>query len=174
MKKLALSLVALMALNAGSLEEKVKELEKKIEAINADIEELYNRADENEFQASLNKIKWGAEFETTIANFHGYDDNGTVNSFSNNGKVFMKLRLNMHSKINEKTKFTGRLSMYKYWGEAGLSPYLQDSNEGRIDGGSTLYVERAYVDYKITPNFIATIGRQPSSDGPGKSLINDT
>ncbi len=41
-------------------------------------------------------------------------------------------------------------------------------------GTSTLFVERAYVDYKILDSLTMTIGRQPSTDGPGMSLRQNT
>lgn len=36
-----------------------------------------------------------------------------------------------------------------------------------------MYVERAYVDYYISENLIATIGRHPGTDGPGMNLRNN-
>ncbi|EAJ9556718.1 DUF3373 family protein, partial [Campylobacter jejuni] len=39
--------------------------------------------------------------------------------------------------------------------------------------GPVLYVDRAYLDYYITPEWIATIGRQPGTDGPGSNLRNN-
>jgi len=77
----------------------------------------------------------------------------------------------MESKINDKTKFTGRLAMYKNWSDS-IRDDMSDSAEGRKpDGDSGIYVERAYVDYSFNKYFVATIGRQPSSDGPGMTLI---
>ncbi len=39
--------------------------------------------------------------------------------------------------------------------------------------GPVLYVDRAYLDCYITPEWIATIGRQPGTDGPGSNLRNN-
>lgn len=167
---------------------RVDQLEKIVKQFKGDYEEqmdeLNARVDDNEFQASLNRIKWGGEFETTVGNYWGKQ--GSIqgmlpgSKFHNNNKWDLKLRLNMQTKINDKTKFTGRLSMYKGWASnqawGGMSGYpgTFDSSDGRMTGGSGIFVERAYIDYKITNNLIATIGRQPSNDGPGANLKNNT
>jgi len=143
------------------------------------IEELHERADENEFQATMNRIKWGAEFEITNNNLDGTVGSmpamgavGTDYTISN--KWTSKLRLSMDATINDKTKFAGRLSMYKNWSDS-TSNTLSDPSQGRKPvGGGGIYVERAYVDYSITKDLIVTLGRQPSSDGPGMTLIENT
>jgi len=188
MKKLLLSTVAISLMfgapNADlkqkikSLESELNQLKSQVSDMNDDIDDLNDRVDENELQSALNKIKWSAEFETTVANFYGRRTNPqtqTTQNFTNTNKWFMKLMLNMEAKINDKTRFTGRLMMSKAWSQSVPSAYAgMDMYQGRVNGTSALYVERAYVDYKFTPNFIMTIGRQPSSDGPGMSLKYDT
>jgi len=154
-----------------ALETQKVETMQQIETTQEDIETLYDRADENEFQATMNRIKWGAEFEVTANNITT-DSMGV--EYDDNNKWTTKLRLSMESKINEKTKFYGRLSMYKNWSDSAVS-FLPDSVEGRKPtGGSAIYVERAYVDYNVNDVFSVTIGRQPSSDGPGMTLIENT
>ena len=158
-----------------AVEKQTAEIDNKIAKIESstdeEIEALNERADDNEFQASMNRIKWGGEFEVSSNNIEGksqgvkYRDNNTWTT---------KLFLSMESKINDNTKFTGRLAMYKNWSDSsGVN--LTDSAEGRKPvGSSELFVERAYVDYKVNNNIALTIGRQPSSDGPGMSLVNNT
>ncbi len=143
------------------------------------IDDLYERADENEFQATMNRIKWGAEFEVSDNFVEGrtgsmpkMDTNG--NTYNNSNQWTTKLRLSMDAKINDKTKFTGRLSMYKNWSDS-KNDALVDPAQGRKPvGDSGIYVERAYVDYSPTDYFTVTLGRQPSSDGPGMTLIENT
>ena len=167
---------------------RVEQLEKSVKKFQGDyeeqIDELNARVDDNEFQASLNRIKWGGEFESTVGNYWGRQGSikgiYTGSKYNNHNKWDLKLRLNMQTNINERTKFIGRLSMYKGWASSqkwgGMNGYpgTFDSSDGRSLGGSSIYVERAYVDYKITNNLIATIGRQPSNDGPGMNLKNNT
>ena len=161
---------------------KVESLEKEIKQFKGDyeeeIEDLNARVDDNEFQASLNRIKWGGELETTVGNYWGKSGSNPMSSgekFNNHNKWDLKLRLNMMSQINDRTKFTGRLSMYKGWAsQRSWNGAIGDSATGRINGGSGIFVERAYIDFKILDNLIVTIGRQPSTDGPGMNLKNNT
>jgi len=149
------------------LEKKVKNQEVVVE----EIDSLNERVDDNEFQASMNRIKWGAEFETTVDKVSGQINNS---KFNNSNEVSTKLRLSMESKVNDRTKFTGRLSMYKNWSDS-TSNVLTDPAQGRKPiGSSSIFVERAYVDYRVTDDLVVTVGRQPSSDGPGMSLIENT
>lgn len=48
-----------------------------------------------------------------------------------------------------------------------------DAGRNTRSSGPVLYVDRAYLDYYITPEWIATIGRQPGTDGPGSNLRNN-
>ena len=153
----------------NSLEKQLKQLKKNYRS---EIEDLNERVDENEFQSSLNKIKWGGEFIVNVANY--YVDLNSKN-YSNTNRWDMRVALNMNARINEKTKFTGRLMMTKAWGSAvSLNLAYLDATQGRADGTSALYVERAYVDYYFNNDFVVTIGRQPSSDGPGMNLKYDS
>ena len=159
-----------------ALENRVKEQqEENLDEFDA----LNERADENEFQATMNRIKWGGEFELTdnfIESKSGSMPimNATGQEYTDNNKWTTKLRLTMESKINDKTKFTGRLSMYKNWSDsAGVN--LTDPVEGKKPVGSSgIYVERAYVDYSPIDILTLTLGRQPSSEGPGMTLIENT
>jgi len=153
---------------------------KDIQATNEEeIEALHERADENEFQATMNKIKWGAELELTNSFIDG--KTGSVpamaaagEKYSNNNQWTTRLRLSMDANIADNLKFTGRLSMYKNWSDSS-NQGLTDPAQGRKpDGDSGLYVERAYVDYSPNDIFTVTLGRQPSSDGPGMTLIENT
>jgi hypothetical protein len=156
--------------------QKIDKLQKELKDLktqyNRDIADLTQRVDENEFQSALDKIKWGGEFIVNVGNYY-IDLNG--NKYANTNKWDMRVALNMNAKINEKTKFTGRLMMTKAWGSSvPLNLSYLDATQGRADGTSALYVERAYVDYFFTKNFVATLGRQPSSDGPGMNLKFDS
>jgi len=144
-----------------------------------EIEALNERADDNEFQATMNRIKWGAEFEVSANNIKGKTGSISVmnmpgTKYNNKNMWTTKLRLSMESKINDKTKFSGRLSMYKNWSDSNaMTP--ADPGQGRKPiGSSGIFVERAYVDYSVNKNLSITLGRQPSSDGPGMTLIENT
>ncbi|ECK7436754.1 DUF3373 domain-containing protein, partial [Campylobacter jejuni] len=134
--------------------------------------DLNDRADETEFQAALSKVKFGLEFSTAVSNTN-YKVSGQ--DYSANNKWMNELHLNMNADINDKTKFYGRLSMAKNWSQMDWSgsPYDLDAGRNTRSSGPVLYVDRAYLDYYITPEWIATIGRQPGTDGPGSNLRNN-
>lgn len=145
---------------------------KQNEAVKAELADLNDRADETEFQAALSKVKFGLEFSTAVSNTN-YKVSGQ--DYSANNKWMNELHLNMNADINDKTKFYGRLSMAKNWSQMGWSGSSLDLDAGRNtrSSGPVLYVDRAYLDYYITPEWIATIGRQPGTDGPGSNLRNN-
>jgi len=156
------------------LKEKIKKLEANQKQNQEDIDDLNDRVDNNEFQSGLNKIKWGASMEVTANNFSGkeYDQQEKrYIKFHNDNKWFSRIKLKMYYKLNEKTDFYGQLAVAKGWGDS--TPTQQayiDSEQGRALGTSNVYLERFYVNYKFTNHLIMTIGRQPSSDGPGMNL----
>lgn len=145
---------------------------KQNEAVKAELADLNDRADETEFQAALSKVKFGLEFSTAVSNTN-YKVSGQ--DYSANNKWMNELHLNMNADINDKTKFYGRLSMAKNWSQMGWSGSPLDLDAGRNTrtSGPVLYVDRAYLDYYITPEWIATVGRQPGTDGPGSNLRNN-
>jgi len=159
------------------------EMEKLKKSVDGDIEELHERADSNEFEATMNRIKWGGGLEVEAQSYEGTQGSMTTpmgvmpgTNYNNANKWSTKLKLTMEAKINDNTKFTGRLAMYKGWADSTPHMMLGGVNEGKTvnSGTSTLFVERAYIDYKMTNFLTMTIGRQPSTDGPGMSLRQNT
>lgn len=135
------------------------------------VEELHARADENEFQSALNKVKFGFDMETSVNFLDGDYNAQEVDSKEKWTSVF---HLNMSANINERTKFNGRIGVSRNWSDYTLDT-TNDYNQGRnSSGGTNLFLERAYLDYKLSDNFIVTIGRQPGSDGPGSNLKNNS
>ncbi len=159
------------AQNSQELNAKIKQLQEQVKEQAQSIDELYDRADENEFQATMNHIKWGGELEVGDSFISG--KNSGVKYHSSN-KWTTHVKLNMSSDINEHLEFHGRLSMFKNWGDSTTQNPTDPAQGRKPDGNSGLYVERAYVDYFPTKNIAFTVGRQPSSDGPGMTLIQNT
>lgn len=87
-----------------------------------------------------------------------------------------RLRLGIDAKVYDNVKFTGRLSMYKTWGDStGVQVFNGQSNSFNIDGNTSnvpnsdiLRVERAYFDWTDIggSDFYLSIGRRPSTGGP--------
>jgi hypothetical protein len=162
-KTIKMSLLAAVCLSGVSLSASstVTELENKIY-------QLEDRLDSVETKASLNKIAFSGILETKMSNIENKTGGKT---YKDNGVFDSRMTLKMVSKVNDDVSFKGSLTYRKFW---GADPYyntsLTDSNEGRSNGDSTLYVERAYVDWHVgdmggnVPTYL-TVGRQPSSSG---------
>lgn len=137
------------------------------------IDELNDRVDSNELQATLNKVKFGLDFNASMNNFF-IDNNG--NSSTQANKWLMGLYLNMNADVTKYAKFTGRLAMTKAFGDLSWMPVSTaitslDAGKG-VAGGSAVYVERAYVDLFLGNYWALTVGRLPGTEGPGYNLRN--
>lgn len=94
-----------------------------------------------------------------------------------------RLRLGMKAKIASNMNFSGRLAMYKNWGDSTTSKVFDSWNAFSMDGtnsgntsGDWLRVERAYFDWKNIggSDFYLSIGRRPSTYGsPGNFRENE-
>jgi hypothetical protein len=103
----------------------------------------------------------------------GYDVNNSLLYTS-------RLRLGIDAEVADNVKFTGRLSMYKTWGDStGVQVFNGQANSFNIDGNTTsvpnsdvLRVDRAYFDWTNIGGSQAylSIGRRPSTGGPPMNL----
>ncbi|MDR3763824.1 MAG: DUF3373 family protein [Acidobacteriota bacterium] len=100
-----------------------------------------------------------------------------------NAVLTNRLRLNLDAKVAENVSFTGRLSMYKVFGNStGVQVFNGQPATMSIDGttatvpsGDMLRVERAYFTWKdiAGSKLYLSIGRRPSTDGPPMNMHND-
>ena len=163
MKRFAPAL-ALMVLSAPSF---AQTLEERIESL--------------ELARDLNWIKWGGSLETRY-DYIDQERNKSAAGFTpvvegGNNNQFYRVwaNLNMEAKPNDRMTFFGRLSMAKYMNVFGTqgSPTsaLSSFSEGNTaTNTSTLYLERAFMNYNITDSLIFTMGRLPTIDGPNKHI----
>jgi hypothetical protein len=86
-----------------------------------------------------------------------------------------RLRLNMNAKVYDNVKFTGRLLMFKNWGDSTGSQVFDSWNRFTMDatnsGNTTsdvIRVDRAYFDWSdiADSGFYLSVGRRPSTGGP--------
>jgi hypothetical protein len=86
-----------------------------------------------------------------------------------------RLRLNMKAKVWDNVKFSGRLAMYKNWGDSTGSQVFDSWRAFTMDGtnvgnttGDYLRVDRAYMDWSniADTGMYLSIGRRPSTYGP--------
>jgi hypothetical protein len=149
---------------------------KDLESNSEDIEDIDERLEVVETRSFTDKISMGIGMRVEMNNYSNTYVSGKT--FSANDIWRTRLNINMKSRIADNLKFTGRLSMYKNWGDSTQRMTENDSMQGRRPDGSQLYAERAYLDWVINPKsqvpVVLTIGRQPSSDGPSYHIKEDS
>jgi hypothetical protein len=86
-----------------------------------------------------------------------------------------RLRLGMKAKVHDNVNFSGRLNMYKNWGDSTGVKVFDSWNSFTMDGtnsgnttGDIVHVERAYFDWNhiADTGLYLSIGRRPSTYGP--------
>ena len=105
-----------------------------------------------------------------------YNDN-------NNALFTNRLRLNFDAKVSDNVSFTGRLSMYKVFGDStGVQTFNGQPTSLNIDGTTAgvpnsdqLRVERAYFSWNNIggSKLYLSIGRRPSTGGPPMNFRQD-
>jgi len=152
--------------------------QKRIRELEGRIDELEESVEKVETKTLVDKINFSVGFNTAVNNYYKEYADGHKSSSKN--LYTTKLMLNMKSKVADNMIFHGRLSMYKYWADSTVHMYsMFDSMQGRAPHDSTLFVERAFVDWRFTDKkafipSVLTIGRQPSSDGPSHQYKANT
>ncbi|MFZ5805483.1 MAG: DUF3373 family protein [Acidobacteriota bacterium] len=104
---------------------------------------------------------------------HGYDADNSL-MYTN------RLRLTMDADVAENVTFSGRLAMYKTWGDStAVQVFNGQANSFSIDGNTVgvpnsdiLRVERAYFTWNNIAGLplYLSIGRRPSTGGPPMNL----
>jgi hypothetical protein len=104
-------------------------------------------------------------------------------SADNNALFTNRLRLNIDSKISDNISFTGRLSMYKVFGDStGVQVFNGQPNSLNSDGTTSgvpnsdqVRVERAFFSWNNIggSKFYLSIGRRPSTEGPPMNYRQD-
>lgn len=174
------------SLSAQSLEERLEALEKivlkqeilikKLSSMNDEVEEIDERLETVETRSFTDKIQFGLGMKVKMNNFSNKTADGK--SYKANEIWRTKVNINMKAKIADNLKFTGRLTMFKNWGDSSPRNKDIEALQGRRPGGSEIYLERAYLDWIInTDSYIPltlTLGRQPSTDGPSNHFKENT
>jgi len=91
-----------------------------------------------------------------------------------------RLRLQMDAKVSKSVDFSGRLAMYKVFGDStGVQVFNGQPTSINVDGTTAsvpnsdiLRVERAYFNWK-SPKFYLSIGRRPSTGGAPLNFRQD-
>ena len=96
-----------------------------------------------------------------------------------------RFRMDMNAKISNELTFTGRLAMYKVFGDSSgvkfntgsFGDIYLDGNTSSVPHGDVLHLERAYFNYKagigdVPVNF--SLGRRPATDGAPLEYRNNS
>lgn len=139
-----------------------------------------HRIDKLETTASLQRLQWSAEYRTIISSFkyHGPSPDGARNpDFSpsivdrtNAEQWLHRVRLNLRAEPIESLRFTGRLTMFKRFGDNTATPFPQDSSATRIPRDNGIRLERAWLDWFVTKWLALSVGRISYTDGPPNEL----
>ena len=179
---LPFAISSLLANDMTTLEDQLKTLTKinktqakQIKQLQDNLDMLDEKTEEIETATLLNKVKLGLGFRVKMNNFDKKMADGK--KIQSNNLLSTKFILAMGANITDNMKFHGRLSMYKYWADSTKHIYSEyDSMQGRVPSDSSVYLERAYIDWyfdAFVPSAL-TIGRQPSADGPSHQYIENT
>ena len=94
-----------------------------------------------------------------------------------------RLRLSMKANIYKNMNFSGRLTMYKNWGDSvgtnvldSWDAFTMDGTDGGSPSGDWLRVERAYFNWKhiADTGFYLSVGRRPSTYGSPTNIRENT
>lgn len=147
-----------------------------IDALKTDIDELNKKVDEVETRTLVDKVNVGAELRTRF-DWYTYKNSDQDIDEKVNGIPTTRFRLNLRSDVTENLKFTGRLTMYKMWGDKSFHSNYDETYWERTPTDTDIRVERAYVDYFFTIGPVPmalTFGRLPFTDGLPTDLREDT
>jgi hypothetical protein len=231
----ALLALPMTAIAAGQEDAMMSELQKQIQELSGELEELSDRLDGPERHATLDRIEFSGDLRSRAHSLH-YNDvtfnpginvdfdkfgadamSGTfgnpmdptsplgqmMEKYPNLAQAFMsgqlqgvgvfpmaelekydinndinydsRMRLNMKAKVWDNVKFSGRLAMYKGWGDSTGSQvfdswrsFTMDGTNGGNTTGDYLRVDRAYMDWSniADTGMYLSIGRRPSTYGP--------
>lgn len=187
-----ISVAMAAALHADSKDDQIKKLTEMVEklsdrvtelesaqssGISAEMEEELGYIDERislvEELSFQDKIRLGLGFKTRVDNFKSEMASG--NDYSDNAIFSTKAHINMDATISDNLKFSGRATMYKYWGDSTRrAPEMADISQARVPGDSGLYMERAYVDWLLGGDdvqWVLSMGRLPGTDGPSYQFM---
>ncbi len=139
---------------------------------------LEDRVEDLELSRDLNTWTFSGELE---ARYDYFDvENTTQNQNYSEDQYSLWARFDMHSKRSDKLDFYGRLAMSKYFNDFTTrssslpSTVTASGSAGRDKSGAEMYVERAFINYKVSNALTFTIGRLPTIEGPSYHLQKGT
>ncbi len=165
---MTLGILSTATLANSSAEEKIKELEARLEALEYKSYESI---------ATLN----GSVKHTSV--FFNLKDNAanTTDKYKRFKKHVISSKIDLNARPSDDVFLNTRLSMKKFWYnqayESSDSKYYADkltfgeSRQGVTPSDSTVYMERVFIQWSFVPTWTLTIGRLPLSGGSPKGIM---
>ncbi len=167
---------------------RIEKLEKELTELKTQLarerEKNHRKVQKLEAAVKSNNVRWygnlrtiGAFVNTAGINsfFQSTDYTKNLKAKRNTERWLTRFRLNGIAKF-EDFAFHTRISAYYLWGDRDRIYYFPYDDGGRRPtGGAELFLERAYVDWKLSDfPILLTIGRLPVGEGPPADFRNDS
>ena len=144
------------------------------------LRETEDRLDKVENASDRQRLFWGGSYRTSVAGYRyrGPSPDGATDMMGrpiqieddNREQWLHRVRLDIRAEPLPNVRFTGRAVMFKRFGQNGATPFPQDQADTAIPRDTGLRLERAWLDWFITPNIALSAGRISYSDGPPAEL----
>ncbi|GAB6075949.1 hypothetical protein JCM12825_08270 [Desulfurobacterium crinifex] len=172
----------------AELLQRIEKLEKELAELKAQLakERIKNRRRLQKIETAVksSKIRWYGNLRTIGSFFDTDGTNSFLQSFPHTQNLEVKekterwltrFRLNGIARFNDFT-FHMRISTYYLWGDRDRMDYFPYLTTGRIPhGGTELFLERAYVDWKLpSSSAVLSVGRLPVGGGPPCDFKEDS
>ena len=171
LRALFFALVPVIAVAAPG-DARLADLEARISAVEQDIDDVVKVQETRGKKSREDRVDLGLQHRTIVNNIRteGTDpvDGSITNQWSH------RLRLETRARFEDKLRFTGRLAVYKHFGESYEGPVGFDSVSTRVPRDTALRLESAYLDWFVADWLTLSVGRVATPEGPPAELRENT
>lgn len=168
--------------------ERIEKLERELAKLKAQLAEerknSWKKIQKIETKVESDRIRWYGNLRTIGTAVYTDGTNSFLQQFPHTASLKVKekserwltrFRLNGVARFSDFT-FHTRISAYYLWGDRDRMDFFPYLTAGRTPtGGSELFLERAYVDWKLSDlPVVLTIGRLPVGGGPPYDFREDS
>ena len=145
--------------------------------------DLEDRVDQVERQSLLDRIQFGADYRMILNAVHytgpdadPYNKDSPLQPVTNtitqtNAEIWShRMRLNLSAEPIDSVRLTGRLTMYKMFGNSQGPAFIQDSSSTRVPRDAGLRFDTIWLDWFITDWLSLSGGRIAYAEGNPQEL----
>jgi len=143
-------------------------------SMGAQAESLEDRVENLETNALLNAIQWNGSFSTSFDSIKSETTTSGTKTEIDNNPMRAQVAFDATAEVSNKVTFYSRFGASKFFntvdyaaGDAGFA------NASRDEQGLEMYLERAYLNYKMMKGLTFSIGRLPTVDGAPAEMYDD-